>query len=182
MKAPARFLVEKCLTSPHDPEQAVLTGIKKLAVQAPEFLARTREAIHATTLLTNVAIERNGAKTGLITTKGFRDILEIGREVRYDLYDLFIRFPIPLVPRRLRIGVAERVLADGSVHIPLNEMELREALRGFRKEDVEAIGILLPSCLPQPGARTPRCRNRRGGNAICCGFLVACRAPGAQRI
>ena len=87
------ILVEKCLTSPHDPEQAVLTGIKKLAVQAPEFLAATREAIHATTLLTNVAIERNGAKTGLITTKGFRDILEIGREVRYDLYDLFIRFP-----------------------------------------------------------------------------------------
>ena len=71
------------------------------------FLADTSEAIHATTLLTNVAIERNGAKTGLITTKGFRDILEIGREVRYDLYDLFIRFPQPLVPRRLRIGVAD---------------------------------------------------------------------------
>ena len=135
------ILVEKCLTSPHDPEQAVLTGIKKLAAQAPEFLAATREAIHATTLLTNVAIERNGARTGLITTKGFRDILEIGREVRYDLYDLFIRFPLPLVPRHLRIGIAERVLADGSVHIPLDEKELREALRGFQQEGVEAIGI-----------------------------------------
>src|SRR6266699_961 len=117
-------LVEKCLTSPHDPEKAVLAGLRRLAERAPRFLADTSEAIHATTLLTNVAIERNGAKTGLITTKGFRDILEIGREVRYDLYDLFIRFPVPLVPRHLRIGVAERVLADGSVHTPLNEAEL----------------------------------------------------------
>jgi len=134
-------LVDKCLTSPHDPEQAVLAGIHKLAGRAPKFLAATGEAIHATTLLTNVAIERKGAKTGLITTKGFRDILEIAREVRYDLYDLFIRFPRPLVPRRLRIGVAERVLADGSVSIALDEAELREAFRFFRREGVEAVGI-----------------------------------------
>jgi len=134
-------LVDKCLTSPHDPEQAVLAGIQKLAGRAPRFLATTGEAIHATTLLTNVAIERKGAKTGLITTKGFRDILEIAREVRYDLYDLFIRFPRPLVPRRLRIGVAERVLTDGSVHTPLDETELREAFRFFRREGVEAVGI-----------------------------------------
>jgi N-methylhydantoinase A/oxoprolinase/acetone carboxylase beta subunit len=134
-------LVDKCLTTPHDPEQAVLAGIQKLAGRAPKFLATTGEAIHATTLLTNVAIERKGAKTGLITTKGFRDILEIAREVRYDLYDLFIRFPRPLVPRRLRIGVAERVLTDGSVHTPLDETELREAFRFFRREGVEAVGI-----------------------------------------
>lgn len=140
-QATGEVLVEKCLTSPHDPEQAVLTGIKKLESRAPGFLATTSEAIHATTLLTNVAIERKGAKTGLITTKGFRDILEIGREVRYDLYDLFIRFPAPLVQRRLRIGVTERVLTDGSVHVPLDEAELREAFRFFRQEGVEAIGI-----------------------------------------
>ena len=100
-QATGEVLVDKCLTSPHDPEQAVLAGIKKLAARSPDFLAATTEAIHATTLLTNVAIERNGAKTGLITTKGFRDIIQIAREVRYDLYDLFIRFPPPLVPRRL---------------------------------------------------------------------------------
>src|SRR5688572_17141802 len=88
-------LVEKRLTSPHDPEKAVLAGIRTLTERAPGFLVNMSAAIHATTLLTNVAIERNGAKTGLITTKGFRDILEIGREVRYDLYDLFIRFPLP---------------------------------------------------------------------------------------
>jgi N-methylhydantoinase A len=134
-------LVDKCLTSPHDPEQAVLAGLKKLAARSPDFLAATSEAIHATTLLTNVVIERNGAKTGLITTKGFRDIMEIAREVRYDLYDLFIRFPAPLVPRRLRIGVDERILADGSIHTPLDETELREAFRFFRKEGVEAVGI-----------------------------------------
>jgi N-methylhydantoinase A len=135
------IFVDKRLTSPHKPERAVLAGIQKLADRAPNFLAATEEAIHATTLLTNVAIERKGAKTGLITTKGFRDILEIAREVRYDLYDLFIRFPPPLVPRRLRIGVEERVLADGSVHTPLNETQLREAFRFFRREGVEAIGI-----------------------------------------
>ena len=140
-QATGEVLVDKCLTSPHDPEQAVLAGIKKLAARSSDFLAATTEAIHATTLLTNVAIERNGAKTGLITTKGFRDIIQIAREVRYDLYDLFIRFPPPLVPRRLRIGVAERILADGAVRTPLDETELREAYRFFRKEGVEAIGI-----------------------------------------
>ena len=91
-ESPGEILVEKCLTSPHDPGTGGVDGIKKLAAEAPEFLAATREAIHATTLLTNVAIERNGARTGLIATKGFRDILEIGQEVRYDLYDLLIRF------------------------------------------------------------------------------------------
>ncbi len=135
------ILVDKCLTSPHDPEQAVLEGIEKLAARAPGFLAAANEAIHATTLLTNVAIERKGAKTGLITTKGFRDILEIGREARYDLYDLFIRYPLPLVPRRLRLGIAERVLSDGSISVALDEDELREALRFFRREGIEAVAI-----------------------------------------
>jgi N-methylhydantoinase A len=135
------IIVEKQLTTPHDPEKAVLAGVNKLAERAQNFLAQSGELIHATTLLTNVAIERNGAKTGLITTKGFRDILEIAREVRYDLYDLFIRYPLPLVPRRLRIGVTERVLADGSIKTPLDENELREALRFFRREGVEAIGV-----------------------------------------
>src|SRR5215475_13604670 len=73
------MLVEKCLISPHDPENAVLAGIRRLAERAPKFLAASSQAIHATTLLTNVTIERTGATTGLITTKGFRDILEIGR-------------------------------------------------------------------------------------------------------
>lgn len=134
-------LVEKCLTTPVNPDQAVFTGLDRLAQRENDLLARTKDVIHATTLVTNVIIERKGAKTGLITTKGFRDILEMRREVRYFLYDLFIRFPEPLVPRHLRIGVTERVLANGAELTPLAENEMREAARFFRDEEVGAVAV-----------------------------------------
>jgi len=76
---------------------------------------RVRAVVHGTTLATNALIERKGARTALLTTEGFRDALEIGREGRYDMYDLFIDPPPPLVPRHLRREVPERLLPDGSV-------------------------------------------------------------------
>src|SRR3989304_182188 len=85
--------------------------------------------IHGTTLATNALIERKGARTGLLTTRGFRDALEIGREGRYDMYDLFIDPPPPLAPRHLRREVDERLLADGSVMKPLDEAGAREGIR-----------------------------------------------------
>jgi N-methylhydantoinase A len=133
--------VEKMLTSAKAPEETVLRGIESLAEAIPNLLAQTSEVIHATTLVTNVILERKGAKTGLLTTAGFRDILELAREVRYDIFDMFIRLPEPMVPRNLRLGVSERVLADGSVLVPLNEAEVREAAATFRDAGVEAVAV-----------------------------------------
>ena len=104
----------KCLTTPQDPSDAVEEGIRALEATTPDFVGKLDELIHGTTLVINSIIERKGAKTGLITTKGFRDILEIGREIRYAPYDIFAEFPQPLIPRRFRIEVDERVRSDGS--------------------------------------------------------------------
>ena len=133
--------VGKTLTSAHAPEESVMDGIGDLSGALPGFLGRTGEAIHATTLVTNTILERKGAKTGLLTTEGFRDILELAREVRYDIYDMFIRLPEPLVPRRLRLGVPERVLADGTVLVSLDEAAVRRAAAFFRDEGVEAVAV-----------------------------------------
>jgi N-methylhydantoinase A/oxoprolinase/acetone carboxylase beta subunit len=133
--------VEKMLTSAKAPEETVLRGIESLAEAIPDMLAQTSDVIHATTLITNVILERKGAKTGLLTTAGFRDILELAREVRYDIFDMFIRLPEPMVPRQLRLGVSERVLADGSILTPLNEAEVREAAEVFREAGVEAVAV-----------------------------------------
>ena len=111
----------KQLTTPDDPTIGVMQGIAHLLREnaiAPDSIDRV---VHATTLFTNALIERKGAPTGLITTAGFRDILEIGRERKYELYDLNIQKPEPLVPRHLRTEVRERVSADGTMLEPLDE-------------------------------------------------------------
>jgi len=97
-----QFNIHKCLTTPQDPSDAVEQGIKALQAQQPDFTSELDEIIHGTTLVINAIIERKGAVTGLITTKGFRDVLELGRELRYDAYDIFSEYPKPLVPRFFR--------------------------------------------------------------------------------
>lgn len=134
--------VEKILTSTGAAEVAVLEGIDRLQSGGKQVVANADAVIHATTLVTNTILERKGALTGLITTAGFRDLLEIQREVRYDLYDLFIQMPKPIVPRRLRFGVPERTLADGSIRTLLDENELRAAARELRDAKVEAVAVV----------------------------------------
>ena len=134
--------VEKLLTSAGEPEKTVLSGIDGLTEAIPGLLSRTDEVVHATTLITNVVLERKGALTALLTTAGFRDILEMAREVRYDIFDMFIRLPEPLVPRRLRFGVSERILADGTVLQPLDEDEVRRAAAVFRDAGVGAVAVM----------------------------------------
>ena len=133
--------VEKMLTSSSRPEDAVLRGVELLAQKLPGLFEDLSEVIHATTLITNVILERKGSKTGLLTTAGFRDILEIGREVRYDIFDMFIRLPVPLVPRKSRLCVSERILADGSILEPLNVEDVTEAANKFQAIKVEAVAI-----------------------------------------
>src|SRR5437879_6436693 len=103
------ILLHKCLTTPHDPSIAALARLAETAAEAGIALASVSEIIHGTTLVTNALIERTGARLGLLTTEGFRDVLEMGTEQRYDIYDLFLKFPEPLVARRHRLEIAERI-------------------------------------------------------------------------
>ena len=135
--------VGKVLTTPKDPAQAVEQGVLGILQEAGAGAGGVRGLIHGTTLATNALIERKGARTGLLTTAGFRDALEIGREGRYDMYDLFIDPPAPLVPRHLRREVSERVRADGGIARPLDEAGARVAITALLADGVEAIAISL---------------------------------------
>ena len=139
-RASGALSVAKVLTRYPDPSVGVLEGAKKvLGDVSPDEISR---AVHGTTLVTNALIERRGAKTGLITTAGFRDALEIGREGRYDIYDLFLKLPEPLVERRLRLEVRERVYARGDVMLPLNEEDVVKACDGLREAEVRAVAVV----------------------------------------
>jgi 5-oxoprolinase (ATP-hydrolysing) len=108
-----RLLLHKRLTTPADPAEGALLGLGELMQKSGSDLRDCTALVHGTTLVTNAVIERRGARTALLTTRGFRDILEMGREQRYDIYDLFLQYPEPLVERRWRLEVGERVDRDG---------------------------------------------------------------------
>ena len=137
-----RAFIWKESTTPDDPARGVLAGTRRLLAThgiAPGDIGRV---VHATTLFTNALIERKGARTGLLTTAGFRDVLEIGRERKYELYDLFIEMPQPLVPRPWRREATERLGPDGRVEIPLDlDGVLREA-EALVAEGVESLAIV----------------------------------------
>src|SRR5215831_7457052 len=135
--------VVKLLTTPKEPAQAVEQGVVTLLYEVGSAPGSVKSLIHGTTLATNAIIERKGAKVGLLTTAGFRDALEIGREGRYDMYDLLIDPPASLVPRHLRLEVTERILADGSVLTPLDEGSARAAIDRLLAAGVEAIAVCL---------------------------------------
>ncbi|NGM22447.1 hydantoinase/oxoprolinase family protein [Roseomonas stagni] len=138
-----RLFNGKLLTTPHAPEQAVLEGIRQLLATHGVAPTEVSHVIHGTTLVANALIERRGVPTGFLTTEGFRDIPEIGTELRHDTYDLFMRRPEPLVPRRLRLGVPERLRADGAVVKPLEEDAARAAIRALRDGGAQALAICL---------------------------------------
>ncbi len=131
----------KVLTTPGDPSIAVESGIGRLLDRVSA--EHVDEVVHGTTLVSNALIERKGATTALVTTKGFRDVLSIRRELRYDLYDLFLEMPEPLVPRRLRFEATERVLADGSVEVALDPDEVRRMARRMDREGIQAVAVSL---------------------------------------
>jgi 5-oxoprolinase (ATP-hydrolysing)/N-methylhydantoinase A len=133
--------LHKCLTTPHDPSVGALQGLTELLRAAGLTLADIADVVHGTTLVTNALIERSGAHLGLITTRGFRDILEMGTEQRYDIYDLFLQFPDPLVPRRHRLEATERMDRDGNVLIPLDAAEVRAIAQRLVADGIEAIAI-----------------------------------------
>ncbi len=137
------FVVDKCLTTPEDPSVGVLQGTRRLMDKVGIPLSEVDNAVHGTTLVANTMIERKGARTGLIATRGWRDTLEIGRDIRYDLYDLFIERPEPLVPRYLRREVTERLDKDGVVLIELDREDVRKAGRELTEGGVVSVGVCL---------------------------------------
>ncbi len=133
--------LHKCLTTQADPSIGALAGLAEIVAAANLHLADISEIVHGTTLVTNALIERKGAKLGLITTQGFRDLLEMGTEQRYDIYDLFLQYPAPLVPRRRRLEVPERMDRDGEIVTPLDLDAVRDAARALAADGVEAIAV-----------------------------------------
>ncbi|TKT69617.1 hydantoinase B/oxoprolinase family protein [Aquamicrobium sp. LC103] len=142
-EAAASIRLHKCLTTPSDPSKGALGGLADLVSAAGIAVSELGEIVHGTTLVTNAVIERKGAPVGLITTEGFRDVLEIGSEQRYDIYDLFLTFPDPLVNRSRRLEISERVGADGGVIRPLDEVSVLRAVRKLAADKVEAIAVCL---------------------------------------
>jgi len=145
-----QFLTNKCLTTPSDPSDAVEQGIRELDKIVPGFMDQVEEVIHGTTLVINAIIERKGAKTGLITTKGFRDVLELGREIRYDAYDIFSEYPEPIVPRALRKEIDERITADGLVLKGVEEARVIELLDEFKKAGIESLAVCFINSYENP--------------------------------
>ena len=133
----------KLLTTPADPSVAILDGTLELLSRHARTLADVDYFMHATTLVTNTLIERKGAKTGLLMTHGFRDIIEMGTETRYDIYDLGIDLPAPLVPRELRREVTERVDAAGEIVTPLDPAQVRAVVADLAQRGVTAIAVCL---------------------------------------
>src|SRR3954467_6781049 len=141
IEAGGEHFTTKVLTTPRAPEEAVVAGTRIVLREAGLGFADLAVFVHGTTLATNAIIERKGGKTALIATQGFRDVIEIADESRYDQYDIFIDKPRPLVPRRLRFTVPERVDVNGAVRLPLDEAAARAVAAELRREAIESVAV-----------------------------------------
>ena len=137
-------LVQKIPTTADDPSEGTVRGIQELTGQAGETPAALEQVFHGTTIATNIVIEHNGAQVGLITTEGYRDILHIARHKKPLNFSNYQDLPwqrYPVVRRRHRLTVAERIVSDGSVLVPLDEDEARERVRALRDAGVDAVAV-----------------------------------------
>ncbi|MBW2252040.1 MAG: hydantoinase/oxoprolinase family protein, partial [Deltaproteobacteria bacterium] len=144
------FYTNKCLTTPSDPSDAVEQGIRELTEIKPGFMDTVEEVIHGTTLVINAIIERKGARTGLITTKGFRDVLELGREIRYDAYDIFSEYPEPIVSRALRMEIDERLTADGRLLKDVDKKDVLKVLEQLKAAGIESLAVCFINSYENP--------------------------------
>jgi N-methylhydantoinase A len=155
-----RRFTGKILTTPQAPEDGVLAALRSVTAEAGVKPGEVGVIIHGTTLATNALIERKGAKTALLTTEGFRDVVEIRHENRFEQYDVNIDLPPPLVPRRLRLPVRERIDAQGEVLVPLDESSVARALETLAAQQIEAVAVGLLHSFTNPD------HERRLGDAI----------------
>jgi N-methylhydantoinase A len=136
-----RIHVNKTTTTPLDPGEGATQGIAAVLAEAGLDPRDVTEIVHGTTVASNTILQKVGARTGLLTTRGFRDVLEIGRIRTPGMFDLSWRKPEPLVPRRWRLEATERISADGGVVAPLDEASVREAAATFLAEEVVAVAV-----------------------------------------
>ena len=136
-----RRFVQKILTTPAAPEQAVIVGLQNVLSEAGLAAGDLSLIIHGTTLATNAIIERKGAKTALLVTEGFRDSVEMAYENRFEQYDINVERPPALVPRHLRWPIRERVGPGGEIWEPLAEQDLDPLLPVIDREGIESVAI-----------------------------------------
>ena len=148
--AQERRYVAKLLTTPREPEVAVIEGARSVLAEAGLAFSDIGVFVHGTTLATNAIIERKGARTALIATDGFRDVIEIADESRFDQYDINIVKSRPLVPRELRFTVPERMDVHGAVRRPLDEGAVRGVAKRLSELDVEAVAVALIHAYANP--------------------------------
>ncbi|MBI3122429.1 MAG: hydantoinase/oxoprolinase family protein, partial [candidate division NC10 bacterium] len=140
-----RVVLAKSVSTPKDPSLGVMEGLGLLAAELgrdpASLLADTERIVHGTTVATNALLERKGAKVGLLTTQGHRDVIEMREGLKHDRYNLRMPPPIPLVPRALRIGVQERMRFDGTVETLLSRASLAAGIRRLRQAGVETVAV-----------------------------------------
>src|SRR6267142_2595517 len=140
-----RVAIAKAASTPRDPSEGLLDGLRLLAAELGTdvrgLLAQTERIVHGTTVATNGLLERKGAKVGLLTTEGHRDVIEMREGLKDDRYNVRMPPPVPLVPRALRLGVRERVAADGRVTVPLAARSLEAALKTLARVKVDAVAV-----------------------------------------
>ncbi len=136
-----RRFTTKILTTPQAPEEGVLAALRSVTAKAGVEAGQVVLIVHGTTLATNALIERKGARTALLTTEGFRDVLEIRHENRFEQYDINMDLPPPLVPRRLRLPIRERIDTHGEVLLPLDELSVARAIEAVAANHVEAVAV-----------------------------------------
>src|SRR6202790_3700788 len=138
-------ILAKVPSTPADPSLGVLEGLAALAAKLgrdrASLLGETERIVHGTTVATNALLEHKGARTGLLTTEGHRDVIEMREGLKDDRYNLRMAPPEQLVPRHLRLGVEERMRADGRIETPLDQASLDDAIRVLREEGVEAVAV-----------------------------------------
>src|SRR5262249_14487134 len=132
-------------STPSDPSLGVMDGLAALALvlgrDLRAVLRHTERIVHGTTVATNALLEKNGARVGLLTTEGHRDILEMREGLKEDRYNLRMPAPEPLVPRARRIGVRERIRADGRAAIPIEQRSIRRAIAELKRQRVESVAV-----------------------------------------
>src|SRR5688500_8474081 len=140
-----RVVIAKCASTPKDPSDGLMEGLALLAAEVGTalagLLAATERIVHGTTVATTALLERKGAKVGLLTTEGHRDIIEMREGLKDDRYNVRMPPPVPLVPRALRLGVRERVAFDGRVTTPLAARSLDAALTALARAGVDAVAV-----------------------------------------
>ena len=145
-----RIVSFKTLTTPDAPEIGALTGINELLKTHAVSIDTVHNVVHGTTLATNALIERRGARTAFITTEGFRDILEMGYEKRFDQYDVNLRLPEPLVPRERRLTLGERLDANGRVLRAPEQHDIDALAAQLQNMKVEAVAVGLIHAYANP--------------------------------